>query len=480
MGWAEQPGSDRCTIDEPSASPTWAFWLKCAARHADAPRMRFERIVIEAGDNTFNLEFHKRLTVISGVGRVEREGLISELVGSLSASRAGVHAEVVADMGTRFAIFRPHGARHRVIDVDASVDVSSRFADSDGEIDLLKVAGMNARTAKRKLRLTATDITTNTHHDQIIRRLGAVDNTELWSRAHRVETAQAQLDAAADSTGSSAEDAEVVARIEARHQSFEHAQDQAERYRRISFFVGASAALAAVPAAMMMGQAAAMAFVVIAGLLTVVSLLQNQRMARAGRAEEEALAEAGAKSYLGFHLQRVDGLLDSQQSRHSVICAANELETAKEAWHDVAGEVTVEWAFDYRDEIDKASQLLVDMASISSSPLATDEEIEDAEIADLAHVLISRLNEVRMIGPAGESLPLILDDPLHGLRREVKAPLLELLVRSSISQQIIFLTEDEDVIDWGRLEAMTGEITILEPTPADVENKADHRGVVAA
>ena len=44
--------------------------------------MRFERLVIEAGDNIFNLDFHNRLTVISGVGRLEREGLISELIGS--------------------------------------------------------------------------------------------------------------------------------------------------------------------------------------------------------------------------------------------------------------------------------------------------------------------------------------------------------------------------------------------------------------
>ncbi len=441
--------------------------------------MRFERIVIEAGDNTFSLEFHKRLTVISGVGRVEREGLISELVGSLSATRAGVHAEVVADMGTRFAIFRPHGARHRVIDVDASIDVSSRFADSDGEIDLLKVAGLDARTAKRRLRLTGTDLTTNSHHDQIIRRLGSVDNIELWSLAHQVDTAQAQLDDAADSTGSAPEDAEVVARIEARHQVFEHTQEQADQSRRMSFLVGASAAVVAVPAAIVLGQPAAMAFVVIAALLTIGSLVQNQRMTRAGRAEDEALAEAGAESYLGFHLQRVNGLMDSQQSRHSVISAANELETAKQAWHDMAGDVTVDWAFDYRDEIDRASALLADMASLAA-PLATDEEIEDSEIADLAHVLITRLNDVRMIGPAGESLPLILDDPLLGLRRDVKAPLLELLVRSSISQQIIFLTEDEDVIDWARLESMTGEISILEPTSADVRVKAGRKGIVAA
>ena len=91
--------------------------------------MRFDRLVIEADENTFSLEFHPRLTVIGGVGRLEREGLITELVGSLSSSRAGVHAEIVADNGNRFAVFRPFGARARVIDVEASADVSTRFAD---------------------------------------------------------------------------------------------------------------------------------------------------------------------------------------------------------------------------------------------------------------------------------------------------------------------------------------------------------------
>ena len=109
--------------------------------------MRFERLVIEADDSTFALDFHPKLTVISSVGQVEREGLINELVGSLSSSRPGVHAEVVADNGGHFAIFRPRGARPLVVDVDASADVSARFTDAEGEIDLLSVAGMTARDA---------------------------------------------------------------------------------------------------------------------------------------------------------------------------------------------------------------------------------------------------------------------------------------------------------------------------------------------
>jgi len=80
--------------------------------------VRYERLVIEADDNNFSVEFHPRLTVIAGVGRLEREGLINELVGALGSSRSGVHAELATDSGGRFAVFRPTGGRHRVIDVE--------------------------------------------------------------------------------------------------------------------------------------------------------------------------------------------------------------------------------------------------------------------------------------------------------------------------------------------------------------------------
>ena len=46
----------------------------------------------------------------------------------------------------------------------------------------------------------------------------------------------------------------------------------------------------------------------------------------------------------------------------------------------------------------------------------------------------------------------------------VKKPaLLELLVRSSAMQQLIYFTEDPDVSSWARVEALTGELSVLEP-----------------
>ncbi len=140
--------------------------------------MHFERLVIEAGDNTFTLDLHPRLTVIAGVGRLEREGLVSELVGALSSSRPGVHLELEEDSGRHLAVFRPHGARHRVVDVEQGLDISSHFATADGSIDLLARAGLEPRTAKRYLRMNASDLTTSSQSDQLIRDLAAVDQAE--------------------------------------------------------------------------------------------------------------------------------------------------------------------------------------------------------------------------------------------------------------------------------------------------------------
>ena len=47
----------------------------------------------------------------------------------------------------------------------------------------------------------------------------------------------------------------------------------------------------------------------------------------------------------------------------------------------------------------------------------------------------------------------------------MKPLLLELLGRSAGEPQIVFLTEDEDVASWARLEALTGEVALIEPAP---------------
>jgi uncharacterized protein YhaN len=422
--------------------------------------VRYERLVIEADENTFTLELHPRLTVIAGVGHLERDGLVSELVGALGSTRAGVHAEIVADNGARYAVFRPVGSRHRVVSIDNASDVSDRFRNVSGEIDLLARAGLDARAAKRRLRLTPSDLVASSHTDQVVRRLAQIDPTDLWSAAERVRITEDHLQAEAEAVGSQPEDAEVVQRIEDRHNAFVNAQARHERYRKLSFFAGAVAAIAAVPMSLLAGEVAAAPLLIIAAIITGMSFLEYKRMEQAQAEEADALKAAGAQSYLGFHLQRVNGLLASDQHRKRLMQAAEEHRESVSAWRAVAGDVEVAWALEHRDAIDAAARLRQRISVTDADGEIT--VVEDAD-GELTEALLRRLAEVRAVGPGGESFPLILDDPLRDLGASQKPALLELLVRASAGQQLVYLTEDDAVAAWARLEALTGELAVLEP-----------------
>ena len=440
--------------------------------------MRYERLVIEADENTFTLELHPRLTVIAGVGRLEREGLISEMVGALGNTRAGVHAEIVADSGGRFAVFRPAGSRHRVVSIDTAVDVSERFRNPAGEIDLLAQAGLDVRSAKRRMRLTTADLVASTHTDQVVRRLAQVDPADLRAAAERVRITEDHLQAEAEAVGTQPEDAEVVQRIEDRHNAFLGAQSRHERYRKLSFFAGALAAIAAVPASMVAGKVAAAPLLILAAIITGMSFLEYKRMEQTLLEEADALKAAGAQSYLGFHLQRVNGLLASDQHRKRLMQAAEEHRHSVAAWRNVAGDVEVAWALEHRDAIDAAARLRRQIAPAGGADIAV---IDDSD-GDMAQAILGRLAEVRSIGQGGESFPLILDDPLRDLTASQKPALLELLVRASTGQQLIYLTEDDAVAAWARLEALTGELAVLEPAEMTEQRTADaqaERPVVA-
>lgn len=433
--------------------------------------MHFERLVIEAGENTFTLDLHARLTVIAGVGRLEREGLVSELVGALGPSRAGVHLEIIEGTGRHLAVFRPYGGRHRVVDIDRGLDVSTDFVAADGTIDLLARAGFDLRSAKRYLRLTAADLTASSQGDLNVRALAAVDQQTLWAAARKVRELDDILQHEADATGSSPEDAEIVERIEERHDEFLTAQARFERTRRLSFFTAAFAILAAVPMAMLESTQLSMMFIAYAAIATILSFLQWRGAESTAKAEEDALAEAGAASYLGFHLQRVNGLVNSDQGRRRLVRAAEGYREAMAEWQALAGDVPVEWAIEHAEQIMGAARRT--NPQLGFQPIsAVNPDLTSA----MAQALVTRLTQLRAVGPTRESFPLVLDDPLVDLAGAAKAPLLELISKASVDQQIIFLTQDEDVAAWARIEAMTGGLAIFEPS-APVASTSGERAV---
>ncbi|CAN5912240.1 hypothetical protein BH23ACT2_BH23ACT2_09790 [soil metagenome] len=59
-----------------------------------------------------------------------------------------------------------------------------------------------------------------------------------------------------------------------------------------------------------------------------------------------------------------------------------------------------------------------------------------------------------------------------------KISLLELLARTSGSPQVILLTDHEEVANWARLEALAGEVSLVEPETeprtGDLARRAGH------
>lgn len=426
--------------------------------------VRYERLVIDAGDDkTFALDFHPRLTVVTGVGQAERDGLMSELVGTLSNSRAGGHLEITDDRGRHLAVFRPHGARHLVVDIDAGTDVSATFRTPEGSIDLLAVEGLDQQTAKRRMRVTAQDLTTRTKSAELIRRLAACDQGLIWKIAERLQSTESKLHKMAEAAGTAPEDLELVDSIERRHQEYEAAQARHERVRRITFYLAVVSAVSAVPLTYFIGPAFGAIGLVPAVVILGISLIMLRKLTKARKAEEAALSQAGAESYLGFHLQRVNSLLSGDQSRRELMDAAENHRDAVDAWQRMAGDVPVNWAIDHREDIVSAARVRVR----AENP-AGENPTEDLGSV-LAEELVVRLADARRLGSTGESFPLVLDDPFIDFDSSVKPALLELLVESSHRQQVVLLTDDPDVAAWARLEAITGALSVVEPSGTEAK-----------
>ncbi len=438
--------------------------------------MRFERLVIAAGSNLFTLDFHPRLTVVCGVSQLERDVLVGELIGALGSGRPGVHLELVDDRARRLALFRPIGGRHRVVDVDRASDLSARFATAEGGVDMLAGEGLDIRRARRLLRLNADDLAMTSQGGQLIRQLAQMDQATLWAAADGFRAADEALQGEAAATGSLPEDAAVVERIEERHRDFERAKAGREAARERAIRVGAGCAVAAIPVTLYEVTAALLPLLVTC-LALWLSVRARRRLDLAEQEEQAALADAGVGSYLGFQLQRVSGLLSSTQSRHRLLTAADAHRAALVRWHEAAGDVQVEWALEHREEIQAAAQLQRDMSTLGTLS-STAPELDGDVTTDLARALVGRLTELRHAGTSGESYPLLLDDPFVDLASSVKPSLLELLGRAAGSPQVVFFTDDEDVVSWARLEALTGELTLVEPHPERADQGQDSRHLV--
>lgn len=432
--------------------------------------MRINRVAVESGDRTFALDLSPHVTVVAGVGRLERDGLVNELIGALNSERAGVHLELTDDDGSHLAVFRPHGGRHRVIDVTLARDVTAAY-DCDGTIDLLASLGLDPRATKRLMRLDAAELRADVGASETIARLAAVDQGDLWTSAHDVDLAAEDLHSAASQAGTVPEDAEVVERIEVQHARQKRAEDAHERVRKLSFFFSSVCIIGSVPLALLEGMRAARPFILFAAVSAAISLVYWQRWNRARRQEHEVLDKAGADSYLGFHLQRVETLLSSEQQRRRLMAASEAHRHAVANWEELAGDISVDWAVEHRRQIDEA---------VARRQVTEGEVDADPDQSRLvAQALIARLKRLAAVDGSDRSLPLVLDEPFVDLDVGDKSALVDMLEKASGSLQIILLTEDPETVAWARAASGSGAIVVVDPSTTGVSTTVP-RGPEAA
>jgi hypothetical protein len=413
--------------------------------------VRLQRLVLHAGtaEEAFTLELHPRLTVVTGAGRLEREGLVNEILGALGSSRPGVHLELTDDRDRSLAVFRPAAARHRVIDIDRGVDVTGEF-EQDGQIDLLAAAGIPTDRMRRLLCVTGADLSSEAHHDEHVRRLAQVHQDQLWDAAGALRDVEQEL-ASCAGEASAPVDAELVHLIESRHAAVQQAAERLENVRATAFTLAAVFALVAVVAGWVVAPMFAVPFIAAAVGATGLSLLRWRQVRRAEAAEDAVLRSAGMSSYLTFQLHRVDGLVSSQEERRLLVELSEIHSEALGCWQALAGEVDVEWAWNHRSEIEAARPTLRGSR-------------RDRE-ATLAAALSDRLDSLATT--ARLRPPVLLDEPFGPVDDIELRELISLVLDATEDLQLVLLTEDPRIAEWARLEQLGGTICHLELNPSD-------------
>lgn len=423
--------------------------------------MRFSRLVIEAdAQQSLSLSMHPRLTVIAGVDPDVRRALGGELFGALGATRSGVHLELVDDHDNQLAVFRPSQGAHRVVDVTTGEDRSDEFRTADGRIDLLAWNELDPRRARELLAFDESSIGSESAEDDVINRLADLDQGELWSAAARVRITEEELQQIAQKVETVESDGEVASKIERRHQMHEQADQQANRFRRQSGVVAAVSLGLAAPTWYVKPESAA-PMAAIGCIAIVLMLIYRARVEATHRAERSALAQAGAKSYLGYMVSQVDEMFDGTEQRKRMSAMAEDHRAAAVRWTKLAGDVSVEWALAHHDEIDATAQLRRQLRTLGRvSPGGVE---VDGRAVEIAHALVSHLARLRRAGRESESLPLIVDDPFGELAETTRIELLELMQRTSGPPQVILLTDDPAIARWARPRALSGDLDLVEP-----------------
>ena len=249
--------------------------------------MRVERLVIEAGENTLTLDLHPRLTVVAGMGQVERESLVGEVIGALGRQPPGPPPRA---RGAQRPPPRPVPAHHRPPSHRRRRPRPRRHRRVHRRRRRLQHARHARRStpaaARRVMRFGAADLATSSDRGKAVEVLAGLDQRRVWTLAESLRQAEGDLTSEAEAIGSAPEDAAMIDEVEARHIAVERAADQFESTRKRTFWIGGACALATIPGVGGRRRRWACCSPSSPPASVAASLLARARVGRAAKAEE--------------------------------------------------------------------------------------------------------------------------------------------------------------------------------------------------
>ncbi len=408
--------------------------------------MRIERIELATADDRAELRLHPNLSLVTGLGRLEREALTNEVLGAIGRGRAGLSVDVVADDGRCLEVHRPLTGPATVRDAVTCEDLTDHFLAGES-VDILGVLGLPRAKARSLLHFSQRNLNLVGDVDTTIARLAGVDQDLLWSTAIRLAEVEVEMASMLDGE---IDDplAEYAAEIEQAHADSDLAADRNDRARSQGGFGAVALIFVSIAVGLITRPLLAIPFLLAAAVMGGWTWFTARTYETAADAEQEVLTRAGVSSYLNFQMKKVDELTSDKEVRSRSVGLAEQHRLARENWETVVGKgVGLEWAASHRPEI---SEQAVRFAS---------GEAPGFPPGHGAECLAQAFVEAR--GAVGETVPLLLDEAFATLDDLELLEVQNALTTYSPHMQFLIMSNDPRMVQWVAKKAENQEASIV-------------------
>ena len=187
----------------------------------------------------------------------------------------------------------------------------------------------------------------------------------------------------------------------------------------------------------------------------------------AAEEREKARAEARTEREIDADLRKLEALVDAhrQPGWDEDDFVAVDADFDREALARRRAALVAEYEASFRAlpdvsaMADRREALERRLASLGSAGLG--DVVLDVDAVQ--QVLLGHLAAARRVGPYGESITVVFDEPFERIHGERKWSILDALEKLSASVQLVYLTDDVDVLVWARRRASRGSVSLLEP-----------------